>query len=66
MINVSDPQRLAVPEHYVKGYVSYIRNAGFDPHEFATEFVQRTTQLGYAPDLKMAVKEFVKERLFVA
>lgn len=64
MITVSDPQRLAIPDNYVQGYVSVLRSWGFDAHEFATEYVKRTDQLGYAPDLKMAVREFVKERLF--
>lgn len=63
MITVSDPQRLAIPDNYVHGYVAVLRSWGFDAHEFATEYVHRTAQLGYAPDLKMAVKEFVKERV---
>lgn len=56
---VSDPQRLTMPENFVHGYVHYLRRHGVDPHEFATEYVERTEQLGYAPDLTIAVREFV-------
>jgi hypothetical protein len=57
-VDVSDPQRLAMPDNYVHGFVHWLRNLGVDPHEFAYSYVQRTDELGYAPDLAMAVREF--------
>lgn len=62
MITVSEPQRLSFSDYYVPGFVSWLRNKGVDVHEFATAYVERTSQLGYAPDLKVSAEEFVKER----
>lgn len=63
MINVSDPQALyEVDPLIVHKYVAVLRGRGFDVHEFATEFVNRTAQLGYPPNLEMATQEFMAER----
>jgi len=62
MLTVSDPQRLTMPENFVHGYVHYLRRHGVDPHAFATAYVERTERLGYAPDLTIAVREFIDRR----
>lgn len=59
---VSDPQRLTMPENFVRGFVEWVANKGMDPHEFSTEYVKRTEELGYAPDIKMCAEEFMRER----
>lgn len=63
MITVSDPQRLTMPEVSVYGWVEWLRQADVDVHEFAKEYVDRTAQLGYAPDLHMSAVQFVEERM---
>lgn len=60
-MQVSDPQRLTIPNIYVEGFVAWLRQRGLDAHEFAKSYVDRTEQLGYAPDLKLAAEEFVRE-----
>lgn len=62
MIQVSDPQRLTITERLVRRYVERLRSLELDVHEFATEYANRTVDLGYPPDLGMAVKEFIRER----
>lgn len=59
MISVSDPQPSWTSDLTVKGYVKLLRDKGIDVHEFATSYVNRTVQLGYAPNLHMSVQEFV-------
>jgi hypothetical protein len=60
---VSEPQRLTMSENFVRGLAHWVANKGVDPHEFAKSYVDRTVQLGYAPDLKVAAQEFVSERI---
>jgi hypothetical protein len=62
-MQVSEPQRLTMPENFVRGFAHWVANKGVDPHEFAKSYVDRTVQLGYAPDLKQAAQEFVSERI---
>ena len=62
-MRVSEPQRLTMPDNFVRGFAHWIADKGADPHEFAKTYVDRTEQLGYAPDLKAAAQEFVSERL---
>lgn len=64
MLTVSDPQRLTMPENFVDGYVHYLRSHGADPHAFATAYMNRTEQLGYAPDLSVAVHEFINREVY--
>ncbi len=60
-LTVSDPQRLTMSDFLVPGVVKWVRDKGLDVHEFSTAFVNRTAELGYAPDIKMAAEEFVRE-----
>ncbi len=60
-LTVSDPQRFTMPDNYVRGFVHWVTNLGHDPHEFSTAYVNRTAELGYAPDIKLAAEEFVRE-----
>lgn len=59
-MQISDPQVLHdVDKASVGCYVEQIRKSKRDPHEFATSYVKRTAQLGYAPDLGAMVREFL-------
>lgn len=60
-MQVSDPQRLTMPDNYAAGFVDWIVRKGLDPHEFSTAYVERTEQLGYPPDLHLCAQMFVKE-----
>lgn len=61
MLSVSDPQPMfAVTDLTVKGYDKWLRDNGFDGHEFAKAYVDRTEQLGYPPNLAACVHEFVR------
>lgn len=59
MLKVSDFQVPWMSGIFVHGHVKSLRDRGLDVHEFATEYVNRTEQLGYAPDLAMSVREFM-------
>lgn len=48
-------------DNYVHGFVYWLRAKGVDPHEFATSYMLRTNQLGYAPDLQASVHEFIRK-----
>lgn len=62
MLSVSDPQpRFDVDKLSVHKYVMWLRNKGLDVHEFATSYVNRTAELGYAPNLDLSVQEFMRE-----
>lgn len=64
MINVSAPQHLYdVDPSMVSSFVTKLHKFGLDAHEFATEYVNRTAELGYAPDLGESILEFAMERL---
>lgn len=59
-MEVSDPQRLTMSDNFVRGMAHWVANKGLDPHEFATAYVNRTSELGYAPDLRMMAESFVR------
>lgn len=63
MLMVSDPQPVyAVTELTIKGYAKWLRDRGYDVHEFATAYVERTVELGYPPSLADSVNEFAKDK----
>lgn len=62
MLMVSEPQRLTIQEVTVRGVVDYLTRKGFDAHEFSTEYVNRTSALGYPPCITESVHEFMRER----
>ncbi len=64
-IMVSEPQVMFdITPMDVKHYVDKLRVMRLNPHEFATSYVHRTAELGYAPDLFESFSEFVAEKRF--
>lgn len=62
MLRVSDPQRLTIQEITVRGFIHHLTSRGLDPHEFATEYAERTEALGYPPSIAQSVKQFMTDR----
>lgn len=66
MIGVSEPQVLFdMNPGMVSHYVDKLRVMQLDAHEFATSYVRRTSELGYAPDLFESFSEFVRGKRMV-
>lgn len=63
MLTISEPQvAYEVDKLKIHRHLMWLRNRGMDVHEFATSYVNRTVELGYAPDLEMSASEFAFEK----